>query len=409
MKRREKIKLPNGKGQDLSALLELPLDMDPYAVAIFAHCFTCNKNFTAMRNVSRALQANDMAVLRFDFTGLGESEGEFSDTTFASNLDDLTVAADFMEERFPGIPRILVGHSLGGAAVLHAAQKIDNVAALVTIGAPFEPYHVTHLFDDKLDELESTGKAEINIGGRPITIGKKFLDDIKERSPVDIIKELKKPILILHSPQDHIVEIKNAAKIYQAAFHPKSFVSLNGADHMLSDTTDSLYAGEVISSWVRRYLPRPVEDTINTTAKVAARLEDEDGFTTHIKIGKHRILADEPRSVGGLDLGPDPYGLLTASLAACTTMTLRIYAQRKKWDLQEVTVHIDHEKKHKEDCDDCEDAKSRIDHFYKKIELKGDLDDKQKDRLLEIADKCPVHKTLHLSAVIKTELYIGVD
>ncbi len=402
MKRRQKVRIKSPGGHDLVGLLELPIDLDPYAVAIFAHCFTCNKNFSAMRYISRALQANDIAVLRFDFTGLGESEGEFADTTFGSNLEDLLAAASFMESRFGDRPKLLVGHSLGGAAVIHAANMIDNVQAVVSVGAPFEPYHVTHLFADRREELERDGRIEVVIGGRKISIGKDFMQEIRSHSSEEIIANLDKPLLILHSPQDKIVEIQNAAKIYHSAFHPKSFISLHGADHLLSSSDDALYAGEVIASWVRRYIPPEEESVIETRSKVAVRLDDDDGYSAQVKAGMHKMMMDEPRAVGGKNMGADPYAYLSAALAGCTAMTLQMYAQAKGWPLEEVIIHVDHDKKHYEDCAVCEEHSSKIDQFTKQIELKGPLSPEQRERLYAIADRCPVHQSLLGKIVIKS-------
>lgn len=403
MRRRQKVTFKSPSGYDLVGLLELPMDLDPYAIAIFAHCFTCNKNFSAMRYISKALQANDIAVLRFDFTGLGESAGEFADTTFGSNLQDLIAAGDFMDEHFPNKPKILVGHSLGGAAVIHVANQMSNVKAVVSVGAPFEPYHVTHLFDNKREALEKDGKIEVVIGGRLIQIGKKFMDEIRSHSASDVVKNLKKPLLILHSPQDRIVEIYNAAKIYEHAHHPKSFISLNGADHLLSSSADALYSGEVIASWIQKYVPQPAEEEIHTTSKVAARLDDDDGFSTQIKAGIHRMMMDEPKSTGGKNIGPDPYAYLSAALAGCTAMTLQMYAKRKGWPLEEVIVHVDHTYKHYEDCDRCEELTPTLNIFTKRIEIKGDLTSEQIDKLLVMADKCPVHRTLISPISVQSE------
>ena len=405
MRRREKILIENGRGEQLSALLELPVDYRPYAVAVFAHCFACNKNFSAMRNISRALQQEDIAVLRFDFTGLGESEGDFGETSFSSNLHDLVTAVNFMTERFTACPVILVGHSLGGAAVVHAASSIPEVQAIVTIGAPYEPGHVTHLLQDHISTIEHQGRAEVTIGTQRVQIGQEFLDDISKRSGEEAIAELRKPLLILHSPQDTIVGIDNAAKIYQAAHHPKSFISLNGADHLLTSKNDSMYVGAVISSWVKRYIPQPEEEAIDTDSRVAVRLSEDDAFTSDVRVRKHRLIADEPNDVGGYDLGPDPYEYVASGLAACTVMTLHMYTRRKKWPLEEAICHVDIERKHCEDCTDVTSEKGlAIIHFKRKLELKGDLSDDQKARCLQIADKCPVHKSLHGQIKIETSL-----
>ena len=397
----EKIHFENRKGEKLAARLEFPPDSKPYAFALFAHCFTCNKNLTAVRNISRALSGNGIAVLRFDFTGLGESEGDFADTNFSSNVEDLVDAANFLAEHYEA-PGLLVGHSLGGAAVLKAGLSLPSVKAITTIGAPYDPEHVTHLFSEDIEAIKSDGVAKVSIGGREFTIKKSFLEDIEETKTLSTIHALERPLLIMHSPVDQTVEVSNATSIYKAAQHPKSFVSLDQADHLLSRKEDSLYAGEMIASWVKRYLPAPDPVKLQTDGQVVV-LTEEDSYTTMIKAGSHHLIADEPETVGGSNFGPTPYDLLTSALGACTSMTLRMYADRKKWPLKRVKVHLEHEKDYAKDCENCEQSSAKIDHFYRKIELEGDLDDTQRARLLEIADKCPVHKTLHNEVKVITK------
>lgn len=397
-----KISFKNKDGQLLSARIELPKGQKPHTFALFAHCFTCNKNLSAIRNISKALNREGIAVLRFDFTGLGESEGDFADTNFSSNVSDLVSAADYLEHNHKA-PSLLIGHSLGGAAIIFAASQIKSVQAIATIGAPASPKHVSHLFSRSLEEIKNNEKATVNIGGRPFEIKKQFLEDISEQHLTESLHGLKKPILILHSPQDTIVGIENASQLYGAAFHPKSFISLDGADHLLSSKADSQYAGSVISSWTKRYLETPEQKNLPTSQQVVVHL-GETGYTTTVSNGKHTFLADEPISVGGEDLGPTPYDLLLASLGTCTAMTLRMYSNRKKWDLQEITVHLSHGKEHALDCEKCEDVKSKIDTLSRIIEVKGDLDDTQRKRLLEIADRCPVHKTLSGQIQFRTEM-----
>ncbi len=398
----EKISFTNSSGKKLAANLEMPVNQHPHTWVIFAHCFTCNKNLRAVRNISRALTIEGFAVLKFDFTGLGESEGDFEDTNFSSNIQDLEQAAQFLADNYKA-PSLLIGHSLGGAAVIRAAANIPTIQAVATIGAPFDPEHVSHLIDNNIEKIEKEGVANVNIGGRPFTVKKQFLDDIRENKCIEKIKELRKALLIMHSPQDRIVAIENAAKIYHAAMHPKSFVSLDGADHLLSNKEDSSYAGSIISSWAKKYIDIPEKEKLAVRKEVAVRLGN-DGYTTDIMVRKHSLTADEPTSVGGNDFGPSPYELVTAGLGACTAMTLHMYARRKKWDLQEVTVHLEHYKDYVTDQENLEESKSKIDHFDRLIELKGDLDEKQIARLLEIADKCPVHRTLHNPVEIRTSL-----
>lgn len=388
----QKVSFENEEGRKLSGRMEFPADQQPFAFVIFAHCFTCNKNLGAVRNISRALTSHGFGVLRFDFTGLGESEGDFADTTFSSNVQDLVAASQFLEEEYQA-PALLIGHSLGGAAVIYAAAQLEAVKAVVTIGAPADPEHVSHLLEGGLEQLEKEGETEVNIGGRPFRIRKQFLEDIRKKDMASLLEDLRKPLLLMHSPQDRTVEIENAAKIYHAAFHPKSFITLDGADHLLSQKSDSQYAGNMIAGWVQRYLPTPEKEDWKTPSEVAARLGAE-GFTTEIRAGSHALLADEPESVGGNAFGPTPYDFLSAGLASCTAMTVQMYARRKKWPLDEIITHVDHDKVHAEDCENSDQEKSKIDRFQLRIELTGDLSPEQRDRLLEIAGRCPVHRTL---------------
>ncbi len=401
--RSKRVQFTNANGYTLSAKIEMPVNQHPHTFAIFAHCFTCSKNLLAVRQIGRSLINEGIALLRFDFTGLGESEGDFADTNFSTNLKDIYAAADFLKEHYQA-PEILIGHSLGGAAMLHAACNIDSVKAVATIGAPYNPIHVHHLFSDDLDTIEAEGQAEVNLGGRQFTVKKQFLDDLKNHSPFEKLNKLRKAILVLHSPQDSTVEIENAAKIYQAAFHPKSFLTLDGADHLLSKKEDALYAGDMIACWAKKYINIPRKEALKAEREVAVRLSAEDGFTTDIAVRNHTLTADEPENVGGNDFGPTPYDLVSAGLGACTAMTLHMYARRKKWDLKEVTVHLDHYKDYAADLEKMDAPKSRIDHFDRVIELEGDLDNKQKERLLEIANKCPVHRTLHNDVKVISKL-----
>ncbi len=400
-----RIRFANAQGEQLAARLEMPEFQHPTAFALFAHCFTCNKNLVAIRNISRALTAKGIAVLRFDFTGLGESEGDFADTNFSSNVQDLIAAAKYLETEYQA-PSLLIGHSLGGAAVLFAGAQLPFIQAIATIGAPASPKHVAHLFQHGIEEIEATGKATLKIGGRAFTIKKQFLEDINEQNINQAVKGLGKALLVMHSPQDTIVEVDNAASIYRRAEHPKSFISLDGADHLLSKKKDSLYVGEVIASWANRYLEKSPSIPLKTDKQVAVRLAG-DKFTSEIQAGKHAFLADEPESVGGDDFGPSPYQLLSASLGACTVMTLRMYANRKKWDLKSVTVHLEHYKQHLEASEDGEKKTRKADIFDRTLELHGNLDAKQRERLLEIANRCPVHRTLHGEIVVNSKLLEG--
>ena len=397
-----KLKFPNQSGEQLSAKLELPTDRRVRAYAIFAHCFTCSKNLIAVTHISRGLTSKGIAVLRFDFTGLGESEGEFEDTNFSSNVQDLIVAAEYLEENY-GPAKMLVGHSLGGAAVLMAAAKLKNIEAITTIGAPSDPVHVKHLFQESINEIKEKGEATVSLGGRPFTIKKQFVDDLAEYEKSDVIKTLKKPLLIMHSPQDDTVDVSNAEKIYTSAMHPKSFISLDGADHLLSKSEDAQYAGEVIAAWAARYVSFEEVRALETDEQVVVRNEAHRGLQTEIMANGHFILADEPKDVGGTNLGGTPYDLLVSSLGACTAMTIRMYAKHKKWPLDEVKVHLSREKRHSEDAEDLGEH-SKIEVIDRYVELSGDLTEEQRKRILEIADKCPVHKTLTNGLTVHTKL-----
>lgn len=399
----QKVSFTNSEGYELFGRLELPVDQSPHNFALLAHCFTCTKNIPAVKNISRALISKGFGVLRFDFTGLGESEGEFADSNFSANVEDLLSAATFLEENYQA-PSLIVGHSLGGAAALYAVSEITSIRAVATIGTPSTPAHLQKLLRSELEEIRESGKARVMLGGREFTIKRQFLEDLEKNSMEVVASGMSVPYLILHSPQDAIVSIGNAEALYVAARHPKSFVSLDGADHMLSARADSLYTGRVIAEWAWRYLEIPAQTQLQTEHQVIASLSDEDSFTTQMKVGDHYMVADEPLAAGGANFGPSPYELLAAGLSSCTAMTLQLYAKRKKWPLQTVNVHTSYNKIHAEDCKDCEKGGSKIDTFRRSISLTGKLDDKQTARLLEIADKCPVHRTLEASSRIITSL-----
>ncbi|WP_282068417.1 bifunctional alpha/beta hydrolase/OsmC family protein [Olleya namhaensis] len=399
----QKINFTNAEGQQLVGRLELPINQHPHNFAIFAHCFTCNKNLSAVKNITRELTSNGFGVLRFDFTGLGESEGDFENTNFSGNVDDLISASNYLKENFIA-PTLLIGHSLGGAAVIFAASTIDSIKAVATIGAPSNPKHVENLIKSSVDEIKATGKANVSIGGRPFTIKKQFLDDIETKSLPNVAKNLRKALLVMHSPQDTTVGIENAEEIYVAARHPKSFVSLDGADHLLMRKEDSIYVGSVIASWAKRYISIPKTDTVSTTHQAVASLDAEDGFTTQMTVGSHTMMADEPTSFGGNDFGPSPYEFVSAGLSACTAMTVQMYVKRKGWDLQNIEVHTSHTKVAKQVVENGEQKEIKVDTFNREIKLKGNLDDKQIQRILQIADKCPVHKTLHSDIDVVTKI-----
>lgn len=397
----QRLKFPGTLGE-LDARLDLPTG-EPKAFALFAHCFTCSKDTVAASRVSRALAARGIAVLRFDFTGLGGSDGDFANTNFSSNVQDLIKAAEYLRQD-GNAPSILVGHSLGGAAVLSAASQIAECRAVVTIGAPSDPAHVQHLFADSVGQIGSAGEQEVVLAGRKFVIRKQFLEDIAEQQLSQKVHRLNRALLVMHSPQDDIVDIDHARRIYQAALHPKSFISLDNADHLLNDKKDAEYAAEVIGAWVSHYLPAGEEDKV-TDAEPRAVVVAEAGigkFAQHVTVGPHRLTADEPTSYGGNDLGPSPYDFLLAALGTCISMTVRMYADRKQLNLRQVEVQLVHDKIHATDCDNCETETGRIDRIQGQIRLTGDLDQQQRTRLLEIAGKCPVHRTLHSEVLVET-------
>ena len=390
-------------GDELAARLDMP-DGPHLSTAIFAHCFTCGKDITAARRISARLSAMGIAVLRFDFTGLGHSGGEFANTTFSSNVADLVLAAEHLSERDMA-PSLLVGHSLGGAAVLRAAGEIDSVRAVVTIGAPFDPGHVTHNFGDALETIEKKGSAEVSLAGRPFTIGRDFLNDVAGAALAPAIEKLNRALLVMHAPLDATVGIDNATRIFGAAKHPKSFVTLDNADHLVSEPEDAEYAAEVIAAWAGRYLDlRPPAPPIGAPEGIVRVSEaDPDGFLQDVNSGPfHYVRADEPLAYGGTNRGMSPYGFLASGLGACTSMTIRMYARRKGWPLEHISVDVSHNKVHAQDAETSQEV--RVDSFRREIHLVGKLDAKQKARLLEIADKCPVHRTLEAGAKVETVL-----
>lgn len=391
-----------GAGSELDARLDLPTGR-PRAFALFAHCFTCSKDTVAAPRVSRALAAQGIAVLRFDFTGLGGSGGDFANTNFSSNVEDLVAAADHLRTRGDA-PAILIGHSLGGAAVLSAAGQIDECRAVVTIGAPSDPAHVRHLLADDIEQINAEGEREVLLAGRKFVIRKQFLEDVAGQRLAEKVRRLNRALLVMHSPQDGTVDIDHARRIYQAALHPKSFVSLDGADHLLNDKQDAEYAAQVVSAWVGRYLPASAEEPVpDTVARAVVVAEAGDGkFAQNVQVGPHRLRADEPQSYGGDDSGPSPYDFLLAALGTCTAMTIRLYADRKQLPLRHVEVRLQHDKVHAAECEQCETASGRVDRIARRIRLVGDLDTEQRRRLIEIADKCPVHRTLHGEVVVDT-------
>ncbi|MBT8408415.1 MAG: OsmC family protein [Alphaproteobacteria bacterium] len=398
----ERITFTGHSGDTLAARLDLP-DGPHLATALFAHCFTCSKDIPAARRIAGRLASMGIAVLRFDFTGLGHSGGEFENTTFTSNVDDLKAAADYLNARGMA-PELLIGHSLGGAAVLKAAAGIASSKAVVTLGAPFDPEHVTHNFGDALGSIETDGAAEVDLGGRPFRIRRAFVEDVKAEALGPAIANLGRALLVLHAPLDNIVGVMNATQIFTHAKHPKSFVTLDDADHLITRTEDAEYAAEVIAAWVGRYVPLAAPAPPPGAPEGVVRVAEADpgGFLQDVNAGHlHHALADEPEAYGGTNRGMTPYGFLAAGLGACTSMTIRMYARRKKWPLAHVWVDVTHDKVH---AQDAETGADKVDTFCREIHLEGDLDAAQRQRLLEIADKCPVHRTLERTSTVKTLL-----
>jgi uncharacterized OsmC-like protein/pimeloyl-ACP methyl ester carboxylesterase len=396
----ERFDFENAAGERLAALLDRP-PAEPVAFALFAHCFTCGKDVHAAKRIAEGLTARNIAVLRFDFTGLGASDGEFANTTFSSNVADLVAAASHLR-RVHRAPAILIGHSLGGAAVLAAAAQIPEARAVVTIAAPADPTHVTGLFKDRLAEIRDKGEVDVALAGRAFRIRRELLDDVAEHRLSDCLANLRKALLVCHSPVDQLVGIENASAIFTAARHPKSFLSLDDADHLLSRKRDAAYVADVIAAWAERYLDMIPEEEAAEPAGVVVRETRNGRFQQAITVGNHRLLADEPRSVGGLDSGPNPYDLVLAGLGACTAMTVRLYAERKQLPLDRVTVRLAHAKIHAADCETCETKEGMIDRIAREVVLEGNLDTEQRAKLLEIADKCPVHRTLTSEIDIRT-------
>ena len=394
--RTERFQFTGEGGHQLAAALELP-DGEVTAYALFAHCFTCGKDTLAAKRISVALAARGIAVLRFDFTGLGSSQGDFANSTFSSNVADLVRAADHLRAT-RNAPSILIGHSLGGAAILAAASKIPEAKAVVTIAAPSDPAHVTGLFRDHVDNIRAQGEVEVSLAGRPFRIRREFLDDIAEHELMKDITGLHKALLIMQSPVDDTVGIDNATGIFVAARHPKSFVSLDHADHLLSRPADALYAADVIAAWASRYVEaaRPTKpvDLPEVPRQVVVQETRKSKFSQAVTVGPHHLVADEPVAAGGEDAGPGPYDLLLAGLGACTSMTMRLYADRKSLPLDRVTVTLKHSKIYAKDCEECDTHEGMLDQIERDIAMDGALDAEQRNKLMEIADKCPVHRTL---------------
>jgi uncharacterized OsmC-like protein/alpha/beta superfamily hydrolase len=404
----QNVKFEGSLDKTLSGRLHLP-EGTTRAYALFAHCFTCTKDILAARKIADELSKRGIALLRFDFTGLGASSGDFENTTFTSNIGDILAAAQYLRKNYEA-PAILIGHSLGGAAILAAAGEVPEAKAVATIGAPADADHVIHNFGAHLDEIEKEGVADVKLAGRPFTIKQEFVDDLRSHTVTveERVAKMGKALMILHSPIDATVGIENAGKIYSAAKHPKSFVSLDTADHLLSSSKDVAYVAEVIAAWATRYVDYD-NVAANTTPLEGVEVSEtkEGKFQNTVRVGKHSLIADEPESVGGHDTGPTPYDYLNIALGACTSMTIRMYADFKKIPLNRVSVNVTHSKNHADDCAECnleEGTTGKIDRFERVITLDGEFDSDTREKMLKIADKCPVHKTLEAHSAIITKL-----
>ncbi|MCO4798173.1 MAG: OsmC family protein [Colwelliaceae bacterium] len=400
----ERLEFTGYDGSTLAARLDLPSGK-PAAFALFAHCFTCSKDIPAARRIAQRLASLGIAVLRFDFTGLGHSGGEFSNTSFSSNIQDLILAANYLREHYQA-PQLLIGHSLGGAAILAAADQIKEAKAVISIGAPADPSHVTHNFKQQVNAIQNEGEADVELGGRIFTIKQQFLDDISGTNLETKISSLKKALLVLHAPLDETVELDNAARIFQLAKHPKSFITLDNADHLLTKPQDADYVSDIIAAWVQRYIDVTLLPKLMNAPEGIVRVSEADptSFIQDISAAGHHLVADEPESYGGDFLGPTPYQLISAGLGACTSMTIRMYARRKNIPLEHVQVDISHDKIHATDCSTCEQSTGKVDQFDRNITLTGDITEEDRQKLLAIADKCPVHKSLESEITINTKL-----
>ncbi len=399
------VNFENASGHSLTGVLDRPANAHR-ATALFAHCFTCSKDLKAVGRIAAALNDAGIAVLRFDFTGLGQSEGEFADSNFSTNISDVVDAANWLGRELGG-PDILIGHSLGGTAMLAAARNIESAKAVATIGSPAMPAHLRHMLGDNEATIRDAGQAEVNLGGRPFVLRRQFVEDLDAHDMSEEIAGLRKALMVMHAPLDTIVEIENAAEIFTTAKHPKSFVSLDDADHLLTRESDARYVGHVLAAWATRYLPAiDAEESIPDPDLVSATTH-AGGFRTDIVAAGHELIADEPAAVGGSNLGPSPYDLLGAALAACTTMTLHMYARHKKLPLEKASVLVRHGKVHAADCGDCETSEGKVDEFQREVVLEGDLTREQRQRMLEIADRCPVHRTLHSEVKVRSTLAGG--
>jgi uncharacterized OsmC-like protein/alpha/beta superfamily hydrolase len=396
-----KVEFPGATGAMLAARLDLPAE--PRAFALFAHCFTCGKDLFAASRIAEGLAARDIAVLRFDFTGIGSSEGEFANTNFSSNVGDLVAAADYLHQNH-GPPSLLIGHSLGGAAVLAAAPHVPDATAVVTIGAPSSAAHVTHNFAANVADIVTKGTAEVTLAGRTFTITKQFLDDLAGQHFLDGLAKLRKALLVCHAPQDETVGIENASAIFTAAHHPKSFLSLDTADHLLRKRSDGIYVADVIATWASRYLAGSEKLAAFPDGVVEVSETRSGHLVQHGRAGRHVLVADEPVAAGGEDAGPGPYEYLLAALGACTSMTMRLYAERKGINADRFSIRLSHRRIYAEDCADCETKDGTIGEITRDIAIEGDVPEDARARLMEIAERCPVHQTLTHEIKVRSRL-----
>ena len=410
---REHVEFPGSREARLAGRIETP-DGEPAAYALFAHCFTCSKDLKSAGGICRELLARGIAVLRFDFTGLGESGGDFADTNFSSNVEDLVAAAAFLR-RERQAPALLVGHSLGGAAMLAAAPLIPESLAVATIGAPSATDHLRAKLSARLAAAGTEEAAfELDLGGsRPVRISRQLLEDLAGDHLRGVVPALGRPLLLFHSPLDRVVGIEHAERLFLAARHPKSFVSLGSADHLLSDPRDAAQVGAVLAAWAARYLPAGTGQSVHVPAIAAEPRalpagEVEVTGAAHslrqeVRLGAHHLVVDEPAADGGADAGPTPYGLLLAALGACSGMTMGLYAARKGFPLDGTRVRLRHSRDHRVDCENCAERGAKLERIDRELELFGALTDEQRARLAEIADRCPVHRTLtgHVEIVTK--------
>ena len=398
----------NASGLQLAAIVDLPILPIKY-FALYAHCFSCGKDILVAARIARSLAAKGIAVMRFDFTGIGSSEGSFEESNFTNNCLDIVAATEYMRQHYQA-PRLLIGHSLGGTAMLNAAEHIPEAAAIVSIAAPASPDHVLSHFESEVDKLEKQEKVDIELANKTLTISRDFVADLKQHSLLEKISQLRKALLIFHSPIDNIVSINEASKIFVAAKHPKSFISLDKADHLITEKKDIEYIAEAINAWALRYIDADIAEVPKIDSGEVLVGEGNNNFLREVASDDHAWFSDEPIAVGGDNLGPDPYEQLLSSLGTCTSMTLRMYVNHKGWQVDDIQVELKHSRQHIQDCEQPDKKLCKIELIEKLITITGQLDEKQLKRLTEVADRCPVHKTLLGEIKIQSNFeYIDVN